>query len=96
MLSDMDEQDKPKVMTLARDLVTPHGYIVVTDRLEEALIENISTLVNETQRLALREHGKLIEHNCGVDFPDHIKDTFKVRINCNTAFWILKCSSKDF
>lgn len=90
MLSEMDEQDRPQALEMARKLVTPQGYILVTDRLEEAVVESISTIVGGTSGLELQRHDKVQGVYCGVSFPDDLKELFKVRLLGDIAYWVLQ------
>jgi hypothetical protein len=90
MLSEMDEQDRPRALEIARDLVTPQGYILVADRLEEAVVESISTIVGGASGLELQRHGKAQKVYCGVSFPDDLKELFKVRLLGDIAYWVLQ------
>lgn len=95
LLSDMDKQNRPRIVELARDLVTPQGHILVTDRVEEAMVDDISTVIGESKGLNLQEHGELHRYWCGVSFPDELKDCFKFRLNSYTAYWLLRITSND-
>jgi len=96
MLSEIDEQERPQAVEIARDLATPQGYILVTDRLEEAVVESISTIVGGTTGLELQGHDKVQGIYCGVSFPNDLKELFKVRLSGDTAFWILQRRPKEF
>ena len=96
ILSEMNEQDRFKVLKVACDLVTPQGYIIVMDRWETAVVENISSLVREIPELTVQAHEERWTQHCGVSFPDDIFELFKVRSFCDIAYWVLQFPSNDF
>ncbi len=96
ILSEMSEQDMFKVLKVASNLVTPQGYIVVMDSWETAVVENISSVVHEITELTMQEHDERWTRHCGVSFPDDLREYFKVRLFCDTAYWVLQIPSNDF
>lgn len=92
ILSQIEKQYMSRVLETARGLVKPGGYILVTDRPEETLVKNISAALDEIGGLSwIKKEGKATGH-CGVTFPQDIQNTFQVRINCNSIYWLLQSS----
>lgn len=97
VLSEISEQqDILKVLKVASDLVTPQGCIIIMDSWESKVVENISSLVRKIAELTIQEHDERWTKNCGVQFPDDIREFFKVRLYCDTAYWVLQNSSDEF
>lgn len=90
ILSEMNNMDRFGVLTKAPDLARSRGYIVITDRPEQALAKEMSSLVEQIQGCNLVNHGTMSEIYCGVHVPDEIRDTFRVQLKCNAAWWVLK------
>lgn len=96
ILSQIDDQYKSMIMETFRKLVKPQGFVLVTDRTQKTLVENITTALNEVDGLFWIEKEEQLVHHCGVTFPKDIKDDFQVRIFCNSTYWLLQSSENDF
>jgi len=90
ILSEMNDQDRPKVLNVAGNLVTPEGYIVVMDSWEDTLVENVSELVSRNTGLIEQGHDPRCTRHCGVALPDELREVFKYRLNADTAYWVLR------
>jgi len=96
ILSQIDDQYRSRILETSRNLVKPQGYVLVTDRTQETLVENIASSLNEVDGLSwIKKEGQL-RHHCGVTFPEDIKDDFQVRIYCNSTYWLLQSCESEF
>jgi hypothetical protein len=89
VLSEVDRQNRGEVVRLAGKLAKPARYLLVADRREPALMANISDVLETVGDLKLIANGEVTD-NCQIEFPDWVKETFQVRINCGSAYWIAK------
>lgn len=90
MLSQVEEQDRSRVLEMARSLAEPEGYILVIDRIEPAIVEDISSTLSGIDGLNLIKKEGEVRGHCGVTFPPDIKDIFQVRIFCRATYWLLQ------
>jgi len=96
ILSQINRGYRSRVLEIARNLVKPQGYVLVTDRTQDTLVENITTILNEVDGLTWIKKEEQLRHNCGITFPSDIKDDFQVRILCNSTYWLLQSSGDEF
>ncbi|MBI4295021.1 MAG: hypothetical protein HY669_02515 [Chloroflexi bacterium] len=90
ILSLIDTKDRLSVLEKARDLARSGGYIVITDRTETDLVEEISTLTKRFQDWTVVSQDIMPNIHCGVQVPDEIQRTFWVELCSNTAYWVMK------
>jgi hypothetical protein len=90
ILSQIDDDDRSRILKASKNLVRPQGYILVTDRTQKALVENITSSLNEVCGASWIKKTNQLTHHCGVTFPEDIKNEFQVRINCNSTYWLLQ------
>lgn len=93
VLSHIDKRHWPAVLGNARDLSRPGGHVVVTDRVQQALVKEICTVVG-TEGWHLRKHDTMLKKHCGVSVPDEIQKLFHVELSCSTAYWVLQKDSR--
>ena len=76
----------------AADTTRNEGYTIITDRIEENLIDQISKHVTELGAYYLIEENRECKSYAGILFPDELKEIFKPKLNYQTAYWVLlKC-----
>lgn len=93
ILSQIDDQYSSRISRIlgtSRNLIKPQGYILVTDRAQETLVENITSSLNEVCGTSWTKKKGQLRHHCGVTFPEDIKNDFQVRIYCNSNYWLLQ------
>ena len=92
ILSELDGQEmRSKLLEQVLGSACDEGYIVIADRTEGGLIEQIGQLVERTEGCNLLDCNLEHEGNCHeVDFPREIWDAFGPQANYSTAYWVLR------
>ena len=74
---------------MLESMLKENGYLVVADRFQNNVVKCISDAIENVDGLKLKEYDRQIAW-CGVMFPDEHRDIFKVRLNADSAYWILR------
>jgi hypothetical protein len=90
ILSHIPQLNRARVLRTARDLAKLHGHILVSERKEEAVVKDTSNLLKGISKLTLLELEKETSGHCGISFPDEIYDKFRVRVSCDSNYWLLQ------
>ena len=91
ILSEMKTSGERRILIQrAIDATCPEGFTLITDRIEEALIEDISSFVNGLADCNLIEVNKECVSYAGISFPPDLVEIFKPKLNYRTAYWVLQ------
>ncbi|MFC1874859.1 hypothetical protein ACFLY3_01705 [Chloroflexota bacterium] len=91
VLSDMDKRkDWLKILEVAKNIVKPNGYILVSDRADDIIIRDISSTLREIGGLEIYREELPVSGHCGIVFPQNVKDTFGPRIGMGATYWVLR------
>jgi ribosomal protein RSM22 (predicted rRNA methylase) len=88
-------QDIIGILNVLGSLLRENGYLVVADRFEPNVVAMISNAIENADGFILMENDRQIQW-CGVMFPDELRDKFKVRLNADSAYWVLQKYSIEF
>lgn len=69
-----------------------NGYLVVMDREEDTLINEIQELLQGLDECSEVEADFTCQGYAGVSFPDELKEIFMPKLNYQTAYWVLRRS----
>ena len=91
ILSEMKTSAEKRILLQRAAVATcQDGHIIITDRTETALIDEISKFVTEFGDLILIEENRECKSNAGISFPPELKEIFKPKLSYHTAYWVLR------
>ncbi|MCJ7604877.1 MAG: hypothetical protein MUO19_02440, partial [Dehalococcoidales bacterium] len=71
-------------------VICMNGHLIVTDRIEEALMDEISKYAAELKDFNLIEENRDCKSHAGISFPSELLEIFKPKLSYKTAYWVLK------
>lgn len=93
LLSESDRTGARKgLLEQMQQATRPDGYLIVTDRTEDALIDEIDTLLSKLEECSVVDSDRNCHRHAGIAFPDEWKETFKPILTYRTAYWVLRRS----
>ena len=91
ILSELDHKvERARVLSEALGLACHNGSVVITERIEKALINEISEFVQRSAGWSLVGSEDNCQSHAGVSFPEEFLTTFKPKLSYQTAYWVLQ------
>jgi hypothetical protein len=90
VLSEIEENYRLYLIKHAIELTTTQGLMLLTDRVEDALIDSISNKVEKSDGIIIERIGTISGMWCGISFPEETRNLYGIRCVSTAAYWVLK------
>lgn len=91
ILSEMKTSAERQMLLQRAAIATcQNGHLIVTDRIEESLMDEISAFTTELEGFNLIKENRECKSHAGISFPSDLIEIFKPKLSYQTAYWVLR------